>query len=109
MHTLETDAFDLVIDKACIDSLFCRSDYLIKVALMLREVQRVLKPGCHYFAVSMGQPSNRGTHLVRKFLSWERKEFILHDDSIGDLDESEGNTNHYVYTCKKRPDANVLS
>ena len=56
MHTFETDVFDLVIDKACIDSLFCRFDYLIKVALMLKEVQRVLKPGCHYFCVSVGPP-----------------------------------------------------
>ena len=56
MHSLETDVFDLVIDKACIDSLFCRFDYLIKVALMLKEVQRVLKPGCHYFCVSVGPP-----------------------------------------------------
>ena len=79
MSKFATDTFDIVIDKSTIDCLFCREDYVVKVASMLMHTQRILKPRGHYFAISMGQPKNRASHFVRKFLSWERKEFILCD------------------------------
>ena len=81
MSKFATDTFDIVIDKSTIDCLFCREDYVVKVAAMLNDTQRILKPGGHYFTISVGQPKNRSSHFIRKFLSWDRKEFVLCDKS----------------------------
>ena len=107
MSEFDTDSFDLVIDKGTIDSLICGEDYLLTVAKMLKETQRVLKTGGHYFAISYGEPESRACHLVRSFLSWERKEFILDDSSVDK--EGKDKKSHYIYVCKKSDDANEMS
>ena len=81
MSKFAIDTFDIVIDKSTIDCLFCREDYTVKVAQMLMDTQRILKTGGHYFGVSIGSPKNRASHFVKKYLSWDRKEFILCDES----------------------------
>ena len=75
---------------------------------MLKETQRILKPGGHYFVVSMGQPKNRASHFVRKFLCWDHKEFILCNSSFGSEIEQHEN-GHYIYVCRKGPEANKVS
>ena len=44
MSVFKTDTFDIILDKSAIDSLFCTDDYILQVASMLKEAQRVLKP-----------------------------------------------------------------
>ena len=82
MSVFKTDTFDIIIDKSAIDSLFCTDDYTLQVATMLKEAQRVLKPKGIYLAISHGKPKTRVSHFFRKFLSWDRKEFILYDGSF---------------------------
>ena len=98
MSVFKTDTFDIIIDKSTIDSLFCTSDYTLQVALMLKEAQRVMKPGGNYIGISHSKPENRIGHLCRKFLSWDRKEFILYDGSFENEKEMEENA-HYIYSC----------
>jgi ubiquinone/menaquinone biosynthesis C-methylase UbiE len=59
--------FDLVIDKSTIDALLCGDFSFLYVAIMTKEIQRVLKIGGIYMIISYGQPENRTFHLV-KFL-----------------------------------------
>jgi ubiquinone/menaquinone biosynthesis C-methylase UbiE len=59
--------FDLVIDKSTIDALLCGDFSFLNVAIMTKEIQRVLKIGGIYMIISYGQPENRTFHLV-KFL-----------------------------------------
>lgn len=56
--------FDLIIDKSTIDALLCGDQSFINVAIMTKEVQRVLKIGGIYMIISYGQPENRIPHLV---------------------------------------------
>jgi len=60
----ESNCFDLAIDKSTIDALLCGDNSFINVAIMTREVQRVLKVGGIYMIISYGQPENRIMHLV---------------------------------------------
>ena len=71
MSSLAKNTFDLVIDKSTIDCIFCSEDYMVKVASMLKDVQRVLKVGGYFFAISIEQPEHRISHLKREFLSWD--------------------------------------
>ena len=119
MSALKTDSFDLVFDKGTIDTLLCGDDFLTKVAQMLKETQRVLVTGGHYFVVSYGKPESRSNHFIRGFLSWERREFILYERNIEkeedkkeikeEEEEEEENKTHYIYVCTKNDDANEVS
>lgn len=57
--------FDMVIDKSTIDALLCGNNAFFNVAIMLKECQRVLKPGGYYVAISYGVPNNREFHFQR--------------------------------------------
>ncbi len=56
--------FDCVIDKSTMDALLCGDQSFINVAIMMKEVQRVLKTGGIYLIISYGLPENRIAHLV---------------------------------------------
>jgi len=48
-----------VLDKSTIDALFCMENSHINLSKMLKEIQRVLKPGGTYIAISFGEPEDR--------------------------------------------------
>ena len=56
MSELESNTFDLAIDKSTIDTLLTSENAFMNVMMMLKETQRVLKTGGHYFAISYGSP-----------------------------------------------------
>lgn len=58
------ETFDLAIDKSTIDALLCGDHSFLNVAIMTKEIQRVLKVGGIYLIISYGQPENRVMHLV---------------------------------------------
>lgn len=61
----ENNTFDFIVDKSTIDALLCGEESFINVAMMTKEVQRVLKVGGIYMIISYGQPENRMNHLVK--------------------------------------------
>ena len=63
MNAFADNTFDLAVDKSTIDALLCGDDSFVKVAMMLKETERVLKPGGHYFAISYGRPDSRSFHF----------------------------------------------
>lgn len=108
MKPIETDSYDLVIDKSTMDALCCADDSLLKIALMLKETIRVLKTDGHYFCISYGKPEARVHHFEQAFLSWELREFILYDSTI-ESEEEKQEKSHYIYVCKVNDDANEIS
>ena len=64
------ETFDLAIDKSTIDALLCGDDSFLNVAKMTKEVQRVLKTGGYYLAISYGHPDNRNHHFLRAHLDF---------------------------------------
>ena len=49
--------FDLIIDKATLDTILCGEHAYLNVARMMREVYRLLKTGAVYCLISQGEPS----------------------------------------------------
>lgn len=64
----DDETFDLVIDKSTMDALLCGDQSFLNVAIMTKEVQRVLKTNGIYLIISYGAPENRIVHLVNKKL-----------------------------------------
>ena len=95
----ENETFDLVLDKSTMDAIVCASHAYRKVAMMLREVQRVLKTGGIYILITFGEPSRRMLHLEREHLDWD----IKHQRLEGEEGSKDGI--HHVYICRKNQGA----
>jgi ubiquinone/menaquinone biosynthesis C-methylase UbiE len=102
----DDNSFDFAIDKSTIDALLCGDSSYINVAIMLKEVQRVLKDGGIYMIISYGKPENRVMHLKRKHLDFEVSIFTIKKESQVTDDIDDSSKTHYVYICKKNKNAN---
>lgn len=71
------DSFDVVLDKSTLDAILCGEMSFINSAIMLKEVQRVLKIDGLYLAISYGAPESRIFHLEREHLSFDLNCYIL--------------------------------
>ena len=83
--------FNLVIDKFTLDAVLNENQPFVQVAIMLKEVQRVLKKGGYYVLISYGDFEDRDFHLERDHLGFEIKNFEL--------------DNGFVFVCRKTEDA----
>ena len=73
----EDASFDICIDKSTIDALLCGDSGFLKVATMIKECSRVLKPNGVYLAISYGKPENRDFHFERPHLDFSIKLYAL--------------------------------
>lgn len=97
----ENEFFDLVIDKSTLDCISCADDSVLNIAKMVKECQRVLKPGGFYVVISYGLPNRREYHFDREFLDFKLNTQTYHKT----VEDSDENKTHYAYICKKGPDA----
>ena len=71
MSALDSGTYDCVIDKGCIDALFCTigsiSDQLEEVCA---EISRLLKPGGYFLCFTQGTPAMRMPYFQHKKYSW---------------------------------------
>ena len=89
--TYPPSSFDLVVDKSTMDCLYC--GVKAEVSIMVREAERVLRPGGYYVVISFGEPEERMDRL--KEVQWEVK--------VERLEDEEGpHVCHYCYICHKQ-------
>jgi len=82
MVGLDSETFDVVVDKCLLDAVLCGEDSIRKALKMLREVNRVLKTGGTYLMFSYAAPKNRIFYLRNRLVKMEVKCFKLqHMDS----------------------------
>jgi ubiquinone/menaquinone biosynthesis C-methylase UbiE len=101
--------FDVVIDKATMDTLLCGESSNKNVAIMLKEVQRLLKNSGVYILISYGSPDTRMIHLQREHLGFEISTKILKSSFLDPKSDQLHEKVHYVYICKKRQGADLIS
>ena len=63
MSSLPSAAYTLVIDKGCLDALFCTIDFVRSVNAAYQEIHRVLKPQGILFSVSPAPPPARVPYM----------------------------------------------
>ena len=68
--TYKDNSFDLIIDKSTLDALTCSLEGSLEVAYMLKECQRVLKPGGTYISISFADKKARQHHFQRDHLGF---------------------------------------
>merc|ERR1711862_753416 len=96
--------FNVVIDKATIDSVLCGEGSTYNAQKMLQEVSRVLQPNGVYISISHGQPSYRLTYLQRPEFGWNVKILTVQKPMMGmtaSLSSDDKDNVHYIYVCQK--------
>ena len=109
----KNEIFDLIIDKATMDTILCGENSFLNVAKMTKEISRVLKNGGIYLILSIGKPEDRIFHLQREHLCFDIQVFTI-KRKIYDNNENYSQNNkmndderiHYGYICRKLPEAN---
>jgi len=108
--TFDDQIFDVVIDKALLDSLYCAQKPQKQVKAYLQEVDRILKPLGIYFCVSHGLPETRLDKLENtdeeseEFLAWFCEVHAVPKNEVNPYKVSQlkdPNDVYYVYTCSK--------
>ena len=102
MDALPSKCFDLIIDKALMDSLLCSEESSRDVTRMVSEMHRVLKDGGTYVVVSHGSPSNRLQYLDTKNTSWRVDWRQLPKPHVDGFEEMGTSPFHYVYFMTKQ-------
>lgn len=91
-----SNTFDIAIDKSTIDALLCGDDAYLNVAKMTKDIQRVLKVGGYYMAISYGAPESRLEHFHMEHLSWDVSNQVIGEETSNP---------HWVYLARKREGA----
>ena len=98
-----------MIDKSTHDAIICGDDNYLKIAKLNKECLRVLKVGGVSYTVSFGKPEERGAHFWQPFLSWDFRQFMIHDSACKtEEDRNQPARCHYIYTGRKREDSDAI-
>ncbi len=68
MEFLPDNCFDVIIDKALLDSLLCSTTNSKDVSVYIREMHRVLKHGGKFIIISHGKPESSRLECIRRSL-----------------------------------------
>merc|ERR1712146_312188 len=101
---LPDGSFDIVLDKATLDSILCGDGAASGGHKLLSEVSRVLAPEGAYVCVSHAWPQYRLNWLQRPEYGWNVKPFTIDKPSLGEtaaLSADAADHVHYVYLCSK--------
>ena len=102
--------FDVVIDKALLDSMACGDGSAKNIHLMLSEVHRVLRPTGVYFCFSRAVEAQRKKYLKNtKFYNWKITKFPIQKPGLGTTMKNLGapkkddkKNYHFLYVCLKQ-------
>mmetsp|Transcript_1809 Transcript_1809/g.3905 ORF Transcript_1809/g.3905 Transcript_1809/m.3905 type:complete len:212 (+) Transcript_1809:50-685(+) len=97
-------SFNIVLDKATLDSILCGEGSTHNAQKVLSEISRVLMPNGAYIAISHGQPSYRLTYLQKPEFGWNVKIYTVHKPMMGmsgSLSADDKENVHYIYVCVK--------
>ena len=93
----ENNTFDLIVDKSTIDAILCGDSSFVNVAIMINEVQRVLKVGGIYMIISYGHPENRVFHLERENLGFDLSVYSIKKDYKTENDNDLEKVSNFKY------------
>jgi len=106
MKDFQEEEFNIVFDKALLDSILCGENALDTVKIMLKEIYRVLIDEGYYIIVSNSDESTRKNLFDEKM--WEYSFFfeIPKTTKMIVIDEKDNDPKnyHYIYILKKKVD-----
>ena len=105
MKDFQEEEFNIVFDKALLDSILCGENALDTVKIMLKEIYRVLIDEGYYIIVSNSDESTRKKLFDEKM--WEYSFFEIPKTTkmiVIDEKDNDPKNYHYIYILKKKVD-----
>ena len=108
LSEFESGAFDVVIDKACFDSILCGENSKPNSDRVLNEIHRVLSATGVYVCISYGVPSKRLLYFDQDIFSWKpqvqkvTKQFISTEEVIKAANKDEEKNFDFLYIMTKK-------
>ena len=102
MKEIQTGSFNIVFDKATLDSILCGDNSGSNAQKMISEIHRVLAPGGRYICITYGDPEHRKKYFEN--LQWSNLSVDKIVKPITNNEESNDINNknfHYIYIMKK--------
>lgn len=101
MSSFPEKSFNVVFDKALLDTILCGEDAFEKSDKMMKEIYRVLTDDGYYIIVSNGNEESRKIFFDEKM--WEYKVTEIERPSkMVFVDEKEMKDYHYIYILSKK-------
>lgn len=106
MKEIQTNEYNVVLDKGTLDTILCGDNSEANVEKMLQEINRVLKSNGVYICISYGNNDQRKEFLKNKAINfWDVKVDKVAKPSVilsGLIsDEKDPKNYHYIYTMNK--------
>ena len=104
MTEFQDESFNVVFDKAVMDSVLCGENAIPICEKMVKEIYRVLMKDGYYIIVSNGDESNRKMFFEDSM--WEYKMLTIEKPSkMVVLEEDNPKNYHYIYILTKKGEA----
>ena len=101
MEEFTNESFNVVFDKALLDSVLCGENALPIVDKMINEIYRVMVNGGYYIIISNGNEETRKNLFNPEM--WEYKMLEIEKPSkVVVLDEKDPKNYHYIYILTKK-------
>ena len=101
MGEFKDKTFDVVFDKALLDTILCGENALLVVEKMMKEVYRVLKDEGYYIIIS--NASEEGRKLMFDKDMWEYTVMEIEKPSkVLVIEDKDPKNFHYIYVLKKK-------
>ena len=100
MEEFESNTFNVVFDKALLDTVLCGENALVTVEKMLNEIHRVLVNGGYYIIISNGNEDIR-KNLFKSDMWGYKKLEIEKPSKVVVLDEKDPKNYHFIYILNK--------
>ena len=101
MEEFTNESFNVVFDKALLDSVICGENALPIVDKMINEIYRVMVNGGYYIIISNGNEETRKNLFNPEM--WEYKMLEIEKPSkVVVLDEKDPKNYHYIYILTKK-------
>eukprot|EP00003_Mantamonas_plastica_P031682 TRINITY_DN8335_c0_g1_i4.p1 TRINITY_DN8335_c0_g1~~TRINITY_DN8335_c0_g1_i4.p1 ORF type:complete len:116 (-),score=24.68 TRINITY_DN8335_c0_g1_i4:120-437(-) len=95
---LGNNSFDVVIEKATVDSVLTGDNSTKKVDTLMSEISRVLSSEGVFISVSFGEPDARMEYYQKDDYGWEVHAKLVEMDGV---EKDEDKLEYYVYVCQK--------
>ena len=96
MDRIPDASYDIILEKACLDAVYCSLESYEDVKMALKEIWRVLKPKGTFLSVSHAGPVSRLPHLSTCDWDVDHTRFSAFHNNIG--------VGLHLYVCTKFPD-----
>ena len=102
MKEIQTGSFNIVFDKATLDSILCGDNSGSNAQKMISEIHRVLAPGGRYICITYGDPEHRKKYFeTQQWSNLSVDKMPKPNLNVNNEDNINSKNYHYIYVMKK--------